>query len=140
VPPLDGTPPLAPVLRVTTQVLVARDLPARASVSYNRSFTTKRPSRIATLPVGYADGYPRSLGNVAQVLIGGRRCPVVGVVCMDLCMVDVTDVDEPVEAGDEVVLLGAQRDERITVEELAGWAGTIPYEILCGFSERIPRV
>lgn len=140
VPPCDGTPPLAPVLRVTTQVLVARDLPARASVSYNRSFTTKRPSRIATLPVGYADGYPRSLGNVAQVLVGGRRCPVVGVVCMDLCMVDVTDVDEPVEAGDEVVLLGGQRDQRITVEEIAAWAGTIPYEILCGFSERIPRV
>ena len=128
------------MLRVTTQVLVARDLPARASVSYNRSFITSRPSRIATLPVGYADGYPRALGNVAQVLVGGRRCPVVGVVCMDLCMVDVTDVEEPVEAGDEVVLLGGQRDQRITVEEIAAWAGTIPYEILCGFSERIPRV
>lgn len=138
--PCPGTPPLKPVLRVVTQVLVARDLPARASVSYNRSFTTKRPSRIATLPVGYADGYPRSLGNVAQVLIGGRRCPVVGVVCMDLCMVDVTDVPEPVEAGDEAVLLGSQGDQSVTVEEIAAWAGTIPYEILCGFSERVPRV
>lgn len=138
--PCAGCPPLKPVLKVVTQVLVARDLPARASVSYNRSFTTSRPSRIATLPVGYADGYPRSLGNVAQVLIGGRRCPVVGVVCMDLCMVDVTDVPLPVEAGDEAVLLGCQGDQCVTVEEIAAWAGTIPYEILCGFSERVPRV
>ncbi len=138
--PCPDSPPLRPVLRVTTQVLVVRDLPARASVSYNRSFVTTRPSRIATLPIGYADGYPRALGNRAQVLIGGRRCPVVGVVCMDLCMVDVTDVTEPVEAGDEAVLLGGQGDQRVSVEEIAGWAGTIPYEVLCGFSERIPRV
>ncbi len=138
--PCAGTPPLRPVLTVSTQVLVVRDLPARASVSYNRSFVTKRPSRVATLPVGYADGYPRCLGNVAEVLIGGRRCPVVGVVCMDLCMVDVTEVPQTVEAGDEAVLLGVQGDERVTVEEIAGWAKTIPYEILCGFSERVPRL
>lgn len=140
VAPCAGTPALQPVLRVSTQVLFVRDLPARASVSYNRSFVTRRASRIATLPVGYADGYPRTLGNRAEVLIGGRRCPVVGVVCMDLCMVDVTDVPEPVESGDEAVLLGRQGGEAVRVEEIAAWAGTIPYEILCGFSERVPRV
>ena len=138
--PRPDTPRLRPVLSVSTQVLVVRDLPARASVSYNRSFVTRRASRIATLPVGYADGYPRVLGGRAQVLIAGRRCPVVGVVCMDLCMVDVTDVPDWVEAGDEAMLLGAQGDARIGVEELAAWAETIPYEILCGFSERVPRV
>jgi alanine racemase len=131
--------PVAPVMRVATQVLFVRDLPTGASVSYGRSFVTRRPSRIATLPVGYADGYPRALGNRASVLIGGRRCPVVGVVCMDLCMADVTDLPTPVESGDEAVLLGRQGEEAVTAEELAGLAGTVPYEILCGFSERVPR-
>lgn len=71
--------------------------------------------------------------------VRGQRCPVVGTVCMDLCMVDVTDLSQPVESGDEVVLLGGEGSTRITAADLAGWAGTIPYEILCGFSERIPR-
>lgn len=128
-----------PVMRVTTRVLFVKDLPTGASVSYGRRFMTRRPSRIATLPMGYADGYPRMLTNRAEVLVQGRRCPLVGVVCMDLCMVDVTDVPDVVESGDEVVLLGAAGAERITAEELAAHAGTIPYEILCGFSERVPR-
>ena len=131
--------PLRPVMRVETQVLFVKDLPPHARVSYGDSFTTRRPSRVATLPVGYADGYPRALGNRAHVLVGGVRCPVVGVVCMDLCMVDVTDLEEPVESGQEAVLLGRQGTEAITAEELAERAGTIPYEILCGFSERVPR-
>lgn len=138
-PDLRALAPLRPVMRVATQVLFVRDLPVGASVSYGRSFVTRRPSRIATLPVGYADGYPRVLGNRGQVLVGGRRCPVVGVVCMDLCMVDVTDVPEPVRSGDEAVLLGRQGEEHVDADEIAGWAGTIPYEILCGFSERVPR-
>ncbi len=132
--------PLAPVMGVVTQVLFVKDLPPNARVSYGQGFTTRRASRIATLPVGYADGYPRALGNRAHVLVQGRPCPVVGVVCMDLCMVDVTDVPEPVESGDAVVLLGEQGGARIGVDDLAAWAGTIPYEILCGFSERVPRV
>jgi len=130
---------LEPVMRVRTQVLFVKDLPTGASVSYGRTFVTRRPSRIATLPVGYADGYPRALGGKASVLVGGVRCPVVGIVCMDLCMVDVTDVPLAVHSGDEAVLLGAQGGERVTAEELAAWAGTIPYEILCGFSDRVPR-
>jgi alanine racemase len=143
--------PLSPVMRVSTQVLFVKDLPSGASVSYGRSFVTRRPSRIATLPIGYADGYPRSFGGRApresagpqvagaDVLIGGHRCPIVGIVCMDLCMVDVTDLRTPVESGDEAVLLGRQGDEEVSVEELATRAGTVPYEILCGFSERVPR-
>jgi alanine racemase len=130
---------LRPVMSIRTQVLFVKDLPAGAGVSYGRRFVTTRPSRIATLPVGYADGYPRALGGRAEVLVAGRRCPVVGVVCMDLCMVDVTDVPVPVESGDPVTLLGRDGDETVRVEDLAAWAGTIPYEILCGFSERVPR-
>lgn len=136
---LRGRVPLTPVMRVSTQVLFVKDLPTGASVSYGRSFVTRRPSRIATLPVGYADGWPRALGNRADVLIGGRRCPVVGVVCMDMCMADVTDLPTPVESGDEAVLLGRQGMEEVSAEELATRAGTIPYEVLCGFSERVPR-
>lgn len=132
-------PALRPVMRVTTRVLFVKDLPRGASVSYGRRWVTDRPSRIATLPVGYADGYPRALTGKAEVLVAGRRCPVVGTVCMDLCMADVTDVPEPVESGDEVVLLGGEGPARIGAGEVAGWAGTIAYEVLCGFSERIPR-
>ena len=136
--PTDG---IEPVMSVTTQVLFVKDLPRGVSISYGRRWVTSRPSRIATLPVGYADGYPRSLGQagVAQVAVRGQLCPVVGTVCMDLCMVDVTDLSQPVESGDEVVLLGGEGSARITAADLATWAGTIPYEILCGFSERIPR-
>ena len=142
---LYGEPPvptaaIRPVMRVSTRVLFVKDLPRGASVSYGRRFVTPRPTRVATLPVGYADGYPRGLSGKAQVLVAGRRCDVLGTVCMDLCMVDVTDLPTPVESGDEVVLLGQMQDERISANEIAGWAGTIAYEVLCGFSERVPRV
>lgn len=134
------TPGILPVMRVSTQVLFVKDLPRGASVSYGRRFVTTRPTRLATMPVGYADGYPRSLSGKAQVLVAGQRCNLVGAVCMDLCMADVTDLPAPVESGDEVVLLGEMGTERISANELASWAGTIPYEVLCGFSERVPRV
>jgi len=126
---------LRPVMRVTTEVLFVKNLPAGAGVSYGRRWVAPRPTRMATLPVGYADGYPRSLSNVAQVVVHGHRAPVRGAVCMDLLMVDVTDVPVQVRAGDEVELLGPS----VGAEELAEWAGTIPYEILTGFSERVPR-
>ena len=128
-----------PIMEVRTQVLFAKDVPVGVGLSYGRTWTSTRTSRIATLPVGYADGYPRALSNKAEVLIHGHRAPVRGRVCMDLTMVDVTDIPTPVVAGDEVVLLGGRGTETITVEELAQHAGTIPYEILCGFSERLPR-
>jgi len=132
--------PVAPVMQVHTRVLVVRDLPQGVSVSYGQAWTTPRPSRIATLPVGYADGYPRALSGKAWVLIHGHRAPLRGRICMDLCMVDVTEIPVPVGPGDEVVLLGEQGDDAITAWDLADWADTIPYEILAGFSERVPRV
>lgn len=131
--------PLQPVMSVRTRVLLVRDLPAGVGVSYGRTWVTPRPSRIATLPVGYADGYPRALSNCGSVLIHGHSAPVRGRVCMDLTMVDVTDIPTPVEAGDEVVLLGAQGDREITAWDLAEAAKTIPYEILSGLSNRVPR-
>jgi alanine racemase len=111
------------------------------AISYGGIFRAKRPSRIATVPIGYADGYTRRMTGRAQVLCGGRRCPVVGAVSMDMIMIDVTAVPE-VKLGDEVVLLGSDRSApaRITIEELADWAGTIPWEICCAISKRVPRI
>jgi alanine racemase len=129
---------LRPVLTWKTGIVHIKDVPAGTPISYGGTFVTPRPSRIATLPVGYADGYERAWGNRAHVLVRGARVPVVGRVCMDLCMVDVTDVPG-VELGDEVVLLGRQAEGRVAVEELAGLSATIPYEVLCGISARVPR-
>ena len=129
-----------PIMRVQTKVLVVRDLPVGVGVSYGGQFRTTRPSRIATLPVGYADGYSRALSNKAEVLIHGHRAPILGRVCMDMCMIDVTDVPHHVRAGDVVVLMGQQADDHISAWDLARTADTIPYEVLTGFSVRIPRV
>ena len=128
-----------PVMRWRTEITRLKDLPTGAGIGYGTTFHTVRPSRIATLPVGYADGYDRLLSNRAQVLVRGRRVPVVGRVSMDLVTIDVTDV--PTAAvGDEVVLLGADGAERITAEELAALAGTISYEVFCRVSARVPRL
>ena len=126
---------LEPVMRVSTEVLTVKNIPANYGLSYGRRWRSSRASRIATLPVGYADGYLRALSDKAEVLVGGQRCPVRGAVCMDMMMVDVTDCAERVREGDEVVLLG----DGISAQELAEWAGTIPYEILTGLSGRVPR-
>jgi len=126
---------LKPVMRVRTEVLTVKNIPANYGLSYGRRWKSSRPSRIATLPVGYADGYFRSLSDNAEVLIAGHRCPVRGSVCMDMMMVDVTDCPERVKEGDEAVLLGGE----ISASELAIRAGTIPYEILTGLSGRVPR-
>jgi alanine racemase len=130
---------LRPVLSWKTAVSHLKTVPAGTPVSYGSIWTAPRESRIATLPVGYADGYDRIFSNRAQVLIRGHRAPVVGRVCMDMCMVDVTDV--PGSAlHDEVVLLGAQGEAQVDATELARLADTIPYEILCGIGARVPRV
>jgi alanine racemase len=126
---------LEPVLRWRTEVARLKELPAGHGIGYGTTFHTRRPSRIATLPVGYADGYDRKLSNNAEVLVRGRRAPVVGRVSMDLLTMDVTDIPE-VRFGDEVVLLGND----ISVEELATRAGTISYEVFCRISKRVPRV
>lgn len=137
-PPLAEHVRLAPVLTWKTRVLQLKTLPKNTPVSYGGTFVTRRESVIATLPVGYADGYKRSLSNRAAVLVRGRRAPVVGRVTMDLTMADVTDIGG-VQPGDEVVLLGTQGGETISAEEMAGWAETISYEILTSISPKIPR-
>lgn len=124
--------------RWVTRAMFVKRVGAGQPISYGGTFVTGRESVIMTLPVGYADGYLRAFSNRAPVLVHGRRAPVVGRVCMDQIMVDVTDVPG-VMPGDEVVLMGAQGAERITPEELAAIAGTIPYEIMLAAHGRVPR-
>jgi alanine racemase len=126
---------LSPVLRWRTEIMRLKHLPAGHAIGYGTTFWTKRPSRIATLPVGYADGYDRLLSNNAEVVVRGRRAPVVGRVSMDLVTIDVTDVSEAA-LGDEVVLLG----DGITADEIAAKTNTISYEVFCRISARVPRV
>lgn len=132
-------PNLQPVLSLHTTIMQLRTIKPGETVSYNRTFVAKRPSTIAVLPVGYADGYSRRLSNKGFVLIGGRRAPIVGLICMDMTMVDVTDLP-PVRVGDPVALIGREDKDAIWADEIAGWTGTIPYEILCAIGPRIPRI
>lgn len=138
---LETSLPLRQVMRLSARIAFCRDIPAGVPLSYGRTFTTNRASRIAYIPVGYSDGYPRSLSNKGSVLISGTRCSIVGRVCMDWVLADVTGLSS-VESGDEAVLLGeGGRDGlRVSANELAENAGTIPYEILCKISRRIQRV
>lgn len=130
---------LKPVLTLKTQIISLKELPAGSCVSYGCTFKTSSPTRVAVLPVGYADGYAWNLSNKAQVLIRGQRVPVVGRVCMDHCMVDVTALPE-IQLGEEVVLVGGQGKEFISAEEVACWRGTMVYEVLTSISSRVARV
>ncbi len=130
---------LIPALTLKTKILALKRVPAGTPISYGRTFVTKRDSVISMLPIGYADGYSRMLSNKGEVLVRGKRVPVVGRVCMDMTMADVTDIPDADEA-DEVVLIGKQGREYITAEDLAKKVGTIPYEILCSISSRVQRV
>lgn len=136
---VNGDADLRPVLSLLTRVAFIKKVPPGTSISYGRTFTTKRESVIATLPIGYADGYGRGLSNKGEALVRGARVPVVGRVCMDMCMIDVTDAPL-VREGDEVVLIGSQGHERITADDIAAKTGTIAYEVLCGISSRVPRI
>jgi alanine racemase len=131
--------PVKPVLRLVTETVFVKRVPPGTPLSYGRTFVTARESVIATLPLGYADGLSRKLSNRGRVLIRGRRLPIVGRVCMDLTLVDATEIPD-LEIGEEVVLIGDQGGEHIDVEEVAGWAETINYEILCAVSRRVPRL
>jgi alanine racemase len=137
--PLATLPGARPVLRLVTRVIALREIDAGEGVSYGALWRAARRSRIATVPLGYADGYPRRLTNTGEILLRGQRAPVVGAVCMDMFMVDVSDI-AGAAVGDEVVLLGEQGKDRITASDWASWAGTINYEIYCGISKRVPRV
>jgi alanine racemase len=131
--------PLRPVLSWKTRVLTVKDVAAGQAVGYMGTFVTKARSRIAVLPVGYADGYPRLLSNRARVIVGGEYAPVVGRVSMDLTIVDVSHIPG-VAVGDEVVLIGTSSGKSVDAVELARLCESVPYEILCGLSQRVPRV
>ena len=139
--PLEGktTIPLQPVMQVRTRVIALRKVPAGTAISYGRTFMTRKESRIATLSIGYADGYPRLLSNRGTMIAKGQRVPVVGRVCMDMTMIDVTKVPT-LAVGDWVTVIGAEGKEAVWADEVARGAETIPYEILCGIGDRIPRV
>ena len=126
---------LRPVMAVKARIVQLREVPAGTAVSYGGRTVTRRRSRIAVVPVGYADGYAWRLTGKAEALVRGRRVPVAGSVTMDMTLLDVTDA----ELGDEVVLLGRQGSEEVTALELATHAGTIPWEILCHLGLRLPR-
>jgi alanine racemase len=138
-PYLKGRIRLRPVMTLKTCIHFLRSVPFRTRVSYGGTFVTKRETLIATLPIGYADGYRYQLSNCGEVLIHGRRAPVIGKVCMDFTLVDVTDLPR-VAAGDEVVLIGRQRGQWITAEEIAQKTNTISYELLCSIGKRVPRL
>ena len=139
---LEGRLPLKPALSLKARVSYVRRLQAGERLSYGLRYELDAPSTVATVPVGYADGVPRRLGQIGgEVLIGGRRKPIAGSITMDQLMVDLGSGDDAdaVEVGTEVVLLGRQGDEQIAAAEWAEKLGTIPYEVCCGFGERVPR-
>jgi alanine racemase len=131
-------PDLEPVLSVRTRIMALHRVPSGGQVSYGGRWRAARESAIATLPMGYADGYPRHVDG-AEVLIRGQRARVVGAVCMDMMMVDVTDIPG-VAIGDDAVIIGRSGKDCLRADDLARWSGTISYEILCGISKRVPRI
>ncbi|MCC8061147.1 MAG: alanine racemase [Clostridiales bacterium] len=131
--------PLRPVMGLKSFVTYVRDLPPGREISYGGTFCTERPTRVATVPVGYGDGYPRGLSGKGRVLIHGQSAPILGRVCMDQFMVDVTDIPGT-QTGSEVTLLGCDGGEEITAEEIASLSGRFHYELLCDIGKRVPRV
>ena len=131
--------PVKPVMEWIAKVVYVKTLPAGRQISYGGCYTTTRETVVATLPVGYADGYRRSLTDKGHVLLHGKKAPIIGRICMDQMMVDVTDIPG-VKIGDHAVLIGRSGDEEITVDYLAALTGTLNYEIICGISRRTPRV
>lgn len=130
---------LTPVMELKSHVTYVKDVPEGAAISYGGTYVADKKRRVATIPVGYADGYPRQLSNKGWVLIRGKKAPILGRVCMDQFMVDVTDIPE-VKAGDEVTLMGRDGEEFISVETLGDLSGRFSYEFVCGISKRVPRV
>jgi len=130
---------LKPAMIWKTKIVYLKEVPRAYGISYGATYVSSKKTKVATLPLGYADGYPRLLSNKADVLINGKRAPIIGRVCMDQFMVDVTNIPAS-KVGDEVVLIGKQGNEEIKATELADLIGTINYEITCGVSKRVPRV
>lgn len=131
-------PPLHPVMSLISKISFIKTVEAHTSISYNRRYFTKQRTRIATVPIGYGDGYSRLLTNNTEVIIHGKRFPVVGTICMDHVMVDLGN-DDDVNVADDVVLIGGEETERITAWDIAEKLGTIPYEVTCNISQRVQR-
>ena len=142
---LYGYPPVKTVLSFThalswhTEIVHIKEIQKGDTVGYGRTFTAPHDMRVATVAVGYGDGYHRTISNKGEMLICGKRAPIVGRICMDQTMVDVSHIPQA-QVGDEVVLIGSQENETITAEEVAGWADTISYEVLLGITARVPRL
>ena len=131
--------PLKPLMTLKSHIAYIKTLEPGVQISYGGTYTTQKETRVATIPVGYADGYARSLSNKGWVLIRGKKAPILGRVCMDQFMVDVTDIPEAREL-DEVILLGKSQDQQITMEELGELSGRFNYEFACCISKRVPRI
>jgi alanine racemase len=132
-------PEVQPIMTWKSRLVQVRDVPAGRTISYGRTYETKRATRMGIVPVGYGHGYPFRLSNTGKMIVKGERVPILGRVTMDLTMVDLTDHGSPPVAGDEVILIGSQGSTSISLHDIAGWADAIPYEILCGISKRVPR-
>jgi alanine racemase len=128
------------VLEWKSRIVFLKDVPAGTGLSYGHAFHTRRPSQIATVPVGYGDGLSRNLSNNVDLLVRGARCPQVGRITMDMSLIDVTALEGTVELGDEVVIIGRQGTAAIEADELAAKLGTINYEVVTAISQRVPRV
>lgn len=131
---------LYPVLSLKTRVVYVKTVPAGQEISYGGTFTTSRDTRVATVCIGYGDGYPRSLSNIGYVLIKGQKAKILGRVCMDQFMIDVTDIQGEICVGDVVTLIGRDGDQEITMEELGELSGRFNYELACDLGKRIPRI
>lgn len=131
--------PLQPAMSLYSRIVAVKDLPAGEAVSYGGTFVTERPMRIATIPVGYGDGYPRSLSNRGFVLIHGKKAPIVGRICMDQFMVDISDIAEA-QLLDVVTLVGKEKDTSLSLEELGALSGRFNYEFACDIGRRVPRI
>ena len=130
---------LEPAMELKSHISYVKDLEPGASISYGGTYTADKKIRVATIPAGYADGYPRTLSNKGWVLIHGKKAPILGRVCMDQFMVDVTEIGD-VKKGDEVTLLGRDGDEFISIEEIGDLCGRFSYEFACDVSPRVPRI
>ncbi|MCB6993789.1 alanine racemase [bacterium 210820-DFI.6.37] len=130
---------LKPVMSVKANIVHLKKIPKGATVSYGRKYTAPRESLIATLALGYADGYPRPYSQVGKVIVNGTFAPIAGNICMDQCMVDVTDVPD-VKIGDEVIIMGSDGKNTILADDIGDATGTINYEIVCAFGQRLPKV
>ena len=131
---------LEPVMRLKSHVIYVKTVEPGTTVGYGATYVCQRPTKIATVSIGYGDGYPRALSNKGRVLIGSQSWPIIGRICMDQLMVDVTDAEYEIKQGDEVVLVGSQGSESIPVEEVAAINNSFNYEFVCDINRRVPRV